>query len=79
MLLIGAASAMILLTLIACVQQSVRGQEPVQNVDPVRRENIAASQQVSRPVFDLMIAAQDAHEFDLGYDSGGPASSWAPS
>jgi hypothetical protein len=30
MLLIGAACAMILLTLIACVQQSLRGQEPVQ-------------------------------------------------
>jgi hypothetical protein len=64
MALIG-AGAMMLMTVAACVQQPLRGQEPVQNVDPARHGNIAAAQQLSREAFDRMTAAQEAHEFDL--------------
>jgi len=57
--------AMALMTFGACAQQSLQGEEPMQNVDPARHPNIAAAQELSRQAYDKMTAAQAANEFDL--------------
>ena len=53
-------------TIVVAVLAACAGSEPVQNVDPRRHPNIAEAQELSRHAYDLLSAAEEANEFDLG-------------